>query len=71
MLIYKYIYIVRRLWLDRRQTRVRARRSKNIKTCISLIGMEKIIWTDHLRNNEVLNRVKKERNVLHTVRQEG
>jgi hypothetical protein len=29
--------------------------------------LEKISWTDHVRN-EVLHRVKKERNVLHTVK---
>jgi hypothetical protein len=30
--------------------------------------MDKIIWTDHVRNEEVLKRVKKERNILHTVK---
>jgi hypothetical protein len=29
--------------------------------------MEKIVWTDHVRN-EVLQRVKEERNILHTVK---
>jgi hypothetical protein len=29
--------------------------------------MEKISWTDHMRNEEVLLTVKKERNILHTV----
>jgi len=29
--------------------------------------MEKISWTDRLRNEEVLHRVNEERNVLHTV----
>ena len=29
--------------------------------------MEKIVWTDHMRNGEVLLRVKEERNVLHEV----
>jgi hypothetical protein len=27
--------------------------------------MEKISWTDHVRNEEVLLRVKEQRNVLH------
>jgi len=27
--------------------------------------MEKIIWTDHVRNEEVLLRVKEQRNILH------
>jgi len=30
--------------------------------------MEKIIWTDHVRNKEVLHRVKEERNILHTIK---
>jgi hypothetical protein len=30
--------------------------------------MEKISWTDRVRNDEVLHRVKKERNILHTVK---
>ena len=30
--------------------------------------MEKIIWTDHVRNEEVLLRVKKQRNILHKIR---
>jgi len=30
--------------------------------------MEKISWTDHVRNGEVLRRVKEERNNLHTVK---
>jgi hypothetical protein len=29
--------------------------------------MEKIGWTDHVRNEEVLHRVKEERNILHTI----
>lgn len=29
--------------------------------------MEKINWTDRVRNDEVLNRDKEERNILHTV----
>jgi hypothetical protein len=30
--------------------------------------MEKISWTDRVRNEEVLQRVKKERNILHTIK---
>jgi hypothetical protein len=30
--------------------------------------MEKIIWTDHVRNEEVLHTVKEERNILHTIK---
>ena len=30
--------------------------------------MEKIGWTDHVRNEEVLLRVKEERNILHEIR---
>ena len=30
--------------------------------------MVKISWTDHVRNEEVLHRVKEERNILHTVK---
>jgi len=30
--------------------------------------MEKISWTDHVRNEEVLLRVKVERNILHEIR---
>jgi hypothetical protein len=29
--------------------------------------MEKISWTDRVRNEEVLHRVKEERNILHTI----
>ena len=28
--------------------------------------MEKIIWADHVKTEEVLHTVKKERNILHT-----
>jgi hypothetical protein len=31
--------------------------------------MQKISWTDHVRNEEVLHKVKEERNILHTVQQ--
>ena len=30
--------------------------------------MEKINWTDHVRNDEVLLRVNKQRNILHEIR---
>jgi hypothetical protein len=30
--------------------------------------MEKISWTDRVRNEEVLHRVKQERNSLHTIK---
>ena len=30
--------------------------------------MEKISWTDYLRNEEVLHRVKEERNIVHTIK---
>jgi len=30
--------------------------------------MEKISWTDHVRNGEVLLRVKEQRNILHEIR---
>ena len=30
--------------------------------------MEKISWTDHVRNEEVLLRVQKQRNILHEIR---
>ena len=29
--------------------------------------MEKIIWTDLMRNEEVLHRVKEERNIVHKI----
>jgi hypothetical protein len=29
--------------------------------------MEKIIWTNHVRNEEVLLRVKEQRNILHDI----
>jgi hypothetical protein len=30
--------------------------------------MEKISWTDHVRNEEVLRRVSEQRNILHEIR---
>jgi hypothetical protein len=32
--------------------------------------MEKISWTDHVRNEEVLLRVKDQRNILHEIRKQ-
>jgi len=32
--------------------------------------MEKISWTDHVRNEEVLLRVNEQRNILHEIRKE-
>jgi hypothetical protein len=32
--------------------------------------MEKISWTDHVRNEEVLLRVKEQRNILHEIRKQ-
>jgi hypothetical protein len=31
-------------------------------------SMEKISWTDHVRNEDVLLRVKEQRNILHEIR---
>jgi replicative superfamily II helicase len=33
--------------------------------------MEKISWTDRVRNEEVLHRVKEERNILHTIKRKA
>jgi hypothetical protein len=33
--------------------------------------MEKISWTDGVRNEEVLHRVKEERNIVHTIKKRG
>ena len=33
--------------------------------------MEKINWTDHVKNEVVLQRVKAERNILHTIKEDG
>jgi hypothetical protein len=30
--------------------------------------MDKIVWTDRVRNEEVLHGVKEERNILHTIK---
>jgi hypothetical protein len=35
---------------------------------IFLVTVEKISWTDHVRNEEVLHRVKEERNTVHTIK---
>jgi hypothetical protein len=31
-------------------------------------GLKKISWTDRVRNEEVLHRVKEDRNILHTIK---
>jgi hypothetical protein len=33
----------------------------------SLRGKDKIIWTDHVRHEEVLPRIKEQRNILHEI----
>jgi hypothetical protein len=33
--------------------------------------MEKISWTDRVRNEDVLRRVKKERNIVHTIKKKN
>ena len=33
--------------------------------------MEKISWSDHVRNGEVLFRVKEKRNILHIIKRKG
>ena len=30
--------------------------------------MKKISWTDHVRNEKVLHRIKEERNIVHEIR---
>jgi hypothetical protein len=62
--------------LERRQLRfhpileLRAAGQKHLESfeiwCWS--GMEKISWTDHVRNEEVLLRVNEQRNILHEIR---
>ena len=32
-------------------------------------SMEKISWSDHVRNDEVLQRVKEERNIIQTIKE--
>ena len=39
-----------------------------IKILFFYIYMEKISWTDHVRNEDVLLRVKEQRNILHEIR---
>jgi len=39
----------------------------NIKTYFKDGMMEKISWTNHVRNKEVLLRVKEQRNILHEI----
>ena len=47
-------------------------RSNKMQQCIKIlffyIYMEKISWTDHVRNEDVLHRVKEQRNILHEIR---
>jgi hypothetical protein len=31
--------------------------------------MEKIVWTDRIRNEEILHRIQKERNILRTIKE--
>jgi hypothetical protein len=38
-----------------------------LKYCVGG-GQKKISWTDHVRNKEVLLRVKEQRNILHEIR---
>jgi len=38
--------------------------------CMWCLRMEKICWTDHVRNEEVLLRVKEQRNILHEIRKQ-
>jgi len=33
--------------------------------------MEKISWTDRVRNEEILRRVKEERNIPHAIKKKG
>ena len=35
--------------------------------CGAGVGREKISWTDHVRNEDVLLRVKEQRNILHEI----
>jgi hypothetical protein len=38
-------------------------------SCVSIYrGADKISWTHHVRNEEVLLRVKEQRNILHEIR---
>ena len=36
--------------------------------CVCVCVMEKISWIDHVKNEEVLFRVKEQRNILHEIR---
>jgi hypothetical protein len=35
------------------------------------IGIEKMRWVDHVRNEEILHRVKEDRNIIHTIDSKG
>ena len=39
----------------------------NLQNGKGIYGMEKIRWTDHVRNEEVLLRVNEQRNILHEI----
>jgi hypothetical protein len=41
----------------------------DITRAVNLIFLEKISWTDHVRNEDVLLRVKEQRNILHEMRE--
>ena len=43
---------------------VQTEKRKNVSLCVS----ERISWTDHVRNEKVLLRVKEQRNILHEIR---
>jgi hypothetical protein len=45
-------------------------RQKQHSTRRRLFSPANIIWTDCVRNEEVLRRVKEERNILHTIKEE-
>ena len=42
--------------------------SSSLYLCLYPWRMEKIIWTDHVRNEDVLLRVNEQRNILHEIR---
>jgi hypothetical protein len=39
---------------------------KHLEKCLNVV-LEKNSWTDHVRNEEVLRRVKEQRNILHEI----
>ena len=48
--------------------RLRAVDQKHLESFEMWRRMEKISWTDHVRNKDVLLRVKEQRNILHEIR---